>query len=183
MVSIALAFQFFEPVAAAGQATGSGQQDEEIKSIFRHYYPAKSLKLGEEGDVHFLVELNRDGKLHSCTVTKSSGYPRLDQATCDMIVATAYFRGAERDGVRKLSSHEGTVAWRLPPGHSVPKPAAPVAAAANVEPIICKRTLRLGSLYLKEKRCLTETDWKVAGELAEQEVRRLQQAVIGRMSN
>lgn len=172
---VALASGTSAPVWAADT-----QREERNSEIVRYYYPAKSLKLGEEGDVHFLVELNRDGKLHSCAITKSSGYPRLDQATCDMIVATAYFRGAERDGVRQISSHEGTVAWRLPAEYARREAPKPAAVTADIDPIICRRTLKLGSLYIKQKLCLTKSDWKFADDLAKQEVLRLQRSVPGR---
>ena len=174
-----------EPLRAAIQPSSDTSAEERNRKILQDFYPHDSLKLGEEGDVHFLVELNREGKLHSCVVTKSSGYPRLDKATCDMMVATAYFRSAEKDGIRQLSFHPGTVAWRLPPAHERPegsfvKSASATASAPPSERIVCKRALRTGSLYIKTKLCLTERDWAISEDLARQEVIRLQTSILPR---
>ena len=118
--------------------------------------------------------------LTSCAVTKSSGFPRLDTATCDMIVATARFRRSP-DDQRQRTTHDGSVVWKLPEGlvKAVPPTPAPEAPAASAEALadaalICRRTNKLGSLYIKTKLCLTKEDWERARENARNETKDMQ---------
>lgn len=75
-------------------------------------YPAESLKNGEEGVVHYRVAINKKGEPMSCEVTGSSGYPRLDEATCQMIVFNAKFnRAAGKNQKRWI--YDGKVEWRI----------------------------------------------------------------------
>jgi TonB family protein len=143
-------------------------------------YPRASMLAGEEGTVGFTVELEEGGKLHSCVVTASSGYPRLDNETCELIVATARFkpvRDAKGDVVRSV--HSGSIAWKLPAGYArnppPPKAAGALAGEKLAEgKLICRRTLKAGSMYIKQKLCLTAEDWVRATENAQRETRRLQ---------
>lgn len=71
-------------------------------------YPEKSRKLGEEGVVHYQVQISPRGELESCAVTRSSGHARLDAATCQLLVRQARF---ERKGERY--TYDGQVVWKL----------------------------------------------------------------------
>lgn len=156
------------------------ERDGKISEIVLDHYPRASLKAGEEGIVGFQVTLNKDDKLHSCVVTQSSGYPRLDTATCDMLVATAHFKRAEGEiGRRGPTIHDGTVAWKLPEGLvKAAPPAPPSAQATKVEladtKLICKRTPKVGHLFIKTKLCLTKKDWERARENARRETEEMQ---------
>lgn len=89
---------------AVGQAPASPANMEDVVDL----YPAKSRKLREEGTVHYQVEVNSRGELESCAVTRSSGFSRLDAATCLLLVQRARF---ERKGERY--TYNGTVVWKL----------------------------------------------------------------------
>lgn len=77
-------------------------------------YPAKSRELKEEGTVHYRVEVNSKGQLESCQVTRSSGFERLDEATCKLMVRAARFDvRKDQNGRGKSYAHEGAVVWKL----------------------------------------------------------------------
>jgi TonB family protein len=162
---------------ASAQATTPTEHRVRNDEIILENYPKASLEAGEQGPVHFQVTLDKRGKLLSCAVTRSSGYPRLDQATCDLIVAYARF-GARTDetGRRIPSTHEGRLVWRLPDGYEPAgdEPERDVATAEmSDDEIICRRSTKVGSLYLKTKLCLTMADWLRADDYARQEMIRL----------
>ena len=146
-------------------------------------YPAESLKAGEEGTVFFDAKLNKDGKIYSCVVTESSGYPRLDQATCDMIVRTARFKLKKQDGRRAQRIQSAYIEWKLPPGYA--KGASPASAEDTSdetladEKIICKRSYTAGSIIIKKKVCLTQKSWDRAADYAREEAIRLQTGSSG----
>jgi protein TonB len=48
-------------------------------------YPPISVRLGESGTTLMTVSINTEGRLDACTVDKSSGSERLDNAACDWI--------------------------------------------------------------------------------------------------
>src|SRR5690349_10279574 len=73
----------FVLVAAFAASPGTAATPAEV---MQSNYPRESLALGEQGAVNFSVELDEHARIESCVVTKSSGYARLDAATCDLIV-------------------------------------------------------------------------------------------------
>jgi TonB family protein len=151
-----------QPALAPGQPS-KAERDRQISEIVFQNYPQRALAAGEEGPVFFTVTLDKDAHPTSCQVTHGSGYPLLDEETCDLIVQHAVFNSA-RDAHGHLTSQttEGVVNWTLP-GH-VPAPInlAPAAAAAakTTEPQICKKALRVGTLSDYERTCMTPTEWR-----------------------
>ena len=165
----ALLLMGFAPETAQEQAY---RQAENGELVFKSYPPA-SLRAGEHGIVEFEVELFKDGRLRRCAVTKSSGFTRLDEATCDMIVRYARFNSAEAH-LNARGMRNGQVRWELPAGlvKAVPPPAAvqqKISLAAKDEGLICRRTLKVGSLQRRTKMCLTRSDWAKAEEIARKE--------------
>ena len=87
------------------------------ESVETDAYPAESLRLGEEGVVHYQVELDRKGELETCEVTRSSGFERLDRATCMLLVRQARFKPAvDTRGKPVRSTQNGKIVWQLPQG-------------------------------------------------------------------
>ena len=77
-------------------------------------YPQESLAAGEQGAVRYRVKIGSNGRPKECEVTQSSGYERLDMATCRMLMNRARFTPV-RDGRGKArrSVYNGRVVWRL----------------------------------------------------------------------
>ena len=130
-------------------------------------YPKESLTQGEQGLVGFAVELDADAKIDTCVVTKSSGYRRLDRATCDLIVTHAQFPPAESAGKRVATIRTGQVNWRLPPEYRqnaklAPTPARMTAKELEADRLICTSSKSIGSLIKVTTFCLTKTEWAQA---------------------
>lgn len=75
-------------------------------------YPVESLIAGEQGRARYRVDVTPDGNPARCSIRISSGYPRLDAATCDAVMKTARFRVLEKDAA--LRRFEGWMSWRVP---------------------------------------------------------------------
>jgi protein TonB len=70
-------------------------------------YPTNELRLGHAGRVGFLLSVDANGRVGSCTVTGSSGFPALDKATCALMIR----RGRFQAGPGTWSS---AVRWQIP---------------------------------------------------------------------
>lgn len=134
-------------------------------------YPPDALARKEEGTVGVAVHTDRNGKMIDCEVTKSSGFPSLDRASCAMLLAygrTKPFLSA--DGRRVQHAQDGTVVWRLPSGRGAPAEAVTASATTPIasgkstggktgERMICKRQSTTGSLVTATRVCLSKSDW------------------------
>ena len=113
-------------------------------------YPPRARAAGEQGRVFFTISLDRDGRLRSCEVTRSSGFPRLDAETCELMVAHGVFKTVKDENGRLVRKpvHEGAINWVLPKDEVAGK--APVAqklaSVAKPERLICRRISKTGSL-------------------------------------
>jgi protein TonB len=121
-------------------------------------YPARARAAGEQGQVGFKVALDREGYATACEVTHSSGYPRLDEETCQLILNRATFKGVRgTDGRRTNVVTQGVVNWRLPGASTAATPVR--MAAAKPEKKVCRRRIKTGSLADYERLCATKADW------------------------
>ena len=80
-------------------------------------YPSASVRAREEGTVRFVVGVGPDGKATGCTIAKSSGFKRLDDATCPIMLNRGiYFAavGSTVDGGGTRLEQE--LNWNLRPG-------------------------------------------------------------------
>ena len=71
-------------------------------------YPKASLENNEQGTVHYRVKIDGRGIPRQCEVTQSSGFERLDLATCELLMSRARFT---REGRRSI--YDGKVVWRI----------------------------------------------------------------------
>ncbi len=136
-------------------------------------YPPRARAAGEQGSVGFKVALDREGYATSCEVVESSGYKRLDEETCGLILDRAMFKGVRGpDGRRTNVVTTGVVHWRLPKGEATaaaPAPAIRIAAAPKAEKKICRRRVRTGSLADYERLCATAAEWSRMSQRTQQE--------------
>jgi TonB family protein len=98
-------------LAAAAPAFASTQDNRaaEANAAFV-VYPKASLDAGEQGTVRYRVKIDRRGRARECAVLESSGFQRLDMATCALLMDKAQFTpGSGRRG----STYEGRVRWQL----------------------------------------------------------------------
>lgn len=78
-------------------------------------YPSRALREEREGSSGFRVSVGTDGKVTDCQITRSSGSPDLDQATCDNVRRRARFTPAtDGEGNPTTGSYASTIRWVIP---------------------------------------------------------------------
>ena len=127
--------------------------------IFQKLYPPRALAAHEEGAVGFKVTIDKKGTVTDCQVTHTSGHPLLDQETCTLITLHAEFQPEEGISGSQARTREGTIAWKLP--SSTAKLVAPtmIADASAPEKVICKKSVRTGTVAAIERTCMTAREW------------------------
>ena len=97
---------------ATGSASDASRQAEANAAF--NIYPKASLDAGEQGVVAYHVRIDARGHATDCEVTQSSGYQRLDLATCTMLMERAQFTpGRDSRGRATRSTYDGKVVWRI----------------------------------------------------------------------
>jgi protein TonB len=156
--------------ASAAPSSETVARDAANDEVILSQYPERARAAGEQGSVGFKVALDRDGFATSCEVTQSSGYKRLDQETCDLILDRATFKGVRgTDGRKTNMVTTGVVNWRLP--NAAPIVASPMRIAATPKPEkkICRRKIKTGSLADYERLCATAAEWSRMAQRTQQE--------------
>ncbi len=97
------------PVAKPTPATPKGRGN----NISEDDYPDASRRAEEQGVTRVLYTIAANGSVSDCQVTQSSGFPRLDDATCKIILRRFRFNPATRDGQPVPEPRPQSVKWRL----------------------------------------------------------------------
>ena len=146
-------------VAASGMAPDPNQsvQSKNDEFIFSKY-PPRALAAGEQGAVRFRAEVDPRGNVLKCKVTEGSGFKRLDQETCDLIVNHASFKPTlDGSGKARSAVHDGYVNWRIPGAAAATKTA--LIGGKSPDEVVCKRVTKTGSLVARSRLCLTRREW------------------------
>lgn len=78
-------------------------------------YPSRALREDREGTTAFRVTVGADGRVQSCSITRSSGHADLDDATCKNITRRARFRPATDGSGKEVSgTWSSQVRWQIP---------------------------------------------------------------------
>lgn len=78
-------------------------------------YPTGELRLRHAGAVGFTLAIAASGQVTSCAVTRSSGFPVLDETTCRLLARRARFQPAHDDQGRPVAGQfASTVRWQIP---------------------------------------------------------------------
>ena len=154
-----LAFAMLTSATAQARTVVDGQAKN--WEVFSRLYPKRALDAGEHGLVAFKLTLDRKGHPTACQVTHTSGYPRLDAETCEILLMhVEYQRPKGADGQNLAIFHtEGVLNWRLPNGKANLKSPAKLAVVDPSDKKVCKRQLRTGSLAGWERVCMTAREW------------------------
>ena len=78
-------------------------------------YPIESLMKGEKGTVAIEADVKPDGRVTACRVIKSSGFTRLDHATCAVVTRRARFIERAKEHGGKSFTISTTVTWDSKP--------------------------------------------------------------------
>jgi protein TonB len=78
-------------------------------------YPARDLREGNQGVTRFLLAIGTDGRVQSCQIIGSSGFPGLDRTTCEKVRTRARFESAtDGSGNRIAGTFSGSIRWVIP---------------------------------------------------------------------
>lgn len=78
-------------------------------------YPSRDLREGNQGRVSFRLAISPDGRVTGCEITASSGFARLDAATCANVAKRARFDPAQdASGAATSGRYSGSVRWVIP---------------------------------------------------------------------
>ena len=78
-------------------------------------YPSRDIRAEHTGIARYRVVVGTNGKVSSCEIVKSSGWPGLDQATCVNVSKRAKFEpGTDENGAKAVDTYTGTVSWQIP---------------------------------------------------------------------
>lgn len=81
-------------------------------AVSEHDYPAISRSLGEQGNVTVTFLIREDGTVFDPIVTRSSGSPRLDEATSGLVTHWRY-NPATQGGTPVSCRQQALIVWRL----------------------------------------------------------------------
>ncbi len=87
-----------------------------IASFFSHAdYPRIALRNRQQGTVGFRMTIAANGRISDCTITSSSGWTSLDEATCRIIRRRVRYEPLrDAEGNPFTAEDDGTVTWTLP---------------------------------------------------------------------
>lgn len=78
-------------------------------------YPSQDLREGNQGVVRFRLDVAANGRVTNCSITQSSGFPRLDAAACARLTSRARFDPArDESGAAQPGSYSSAVRWTIP---------------------------------------------------------------------
>ena len=141
---------------AAPSSPNQSLQTKNGEFIFSQY-PPRARAAGEQGAVRFSAEVDPKGNVLTCKVTSGSGFPRLDQETCDLIVDHARFKPTlDAEGKARAALHDGVVNWRIP---GVAAAVSNTTSQRSPDQVVCKRQNKTGSLVSNSRLCMTRREW------------------------
>jgi protein TonB len=79
----------------------------------RKDYPSEAKRNEQRGRVSITLQIDRKGVPRNCVVTGSSGWPFLDQATCNLALDRARFHPARVAGNAVKGAYSLTTNWTL----------------------------------------------------------------------
>lgn len=91
------------------RATDKGRNN----NISTDDYPDASRRAEEEGVVRVRFVIDTTGKVSACEVAQTSGFPRLDDATCKIIIRRWRYNPATQNGQPVAETKVQAVRWKL----------------------------------------------------------------------
>lgn len=91
------------PATAIGSSTTVSEDD----------YPPASLRAEEQGRTVITVSINTQGRVDGCTVATSSGFPKLDEKSCQLAQRRFRFKPALQNGQPIASSKVMPIRWQI----------------------------------------------------------------------
>lgn len=133
MLDLLIAASLLAQTAPASTPPRPGEAQRPRASLQSYFssddYPPVALERGAQGTVHFRLQIDAQGRVTGCRVTRSSSDAALDAATCAILLGRARYVPARDVAGRPVRSGDwGRVTWRLPP----PSPGRPFARLVTI---------------------------------------------------
>jgi protein TonB len=84
-----------------------------LRGRARPEYPAESVRDREQGEVRLEVCVTAEGRLADVKLARSSGFPRLDQATLEWAAVAAYSPATFQGQAMAICGYPVAYEWRL----------------------------------------------------------------------
>ena len=98
----------FDPVTAAPRGNPGGW-------VTDNDYRSSWISRGYSGVASFTLAIDARGRVTGCTITSSTGYSALDEATCRLLESRARFDPAkDTSGNTVAGSYRSSIRWRIP---------------------------------------------------------------------
>ncbi len=97
------------PTGPTQDATAIGSST----SVSEDDYPPASLRAEEQGRTVITVSINTQGRVDSCSVTTSSGFPKLDEKSCQIAQRRFRFKPALKNGQPVAASKVMPIRWQI----------------------------------------------------------------------
>jgi protein TonB len=103
------------PPAKPSQASGLKPKGAPGDWVTSDDYPPGALRNEEQGSTGFKLSVGPDGRVTGCTVTRSSGFPDLDDTACKLLPRRARFTPAkDTAGNGMAAEYSSTIRWQIP---------------------------------------------------------------------
>ncbi len=97
------------PTGPTSAATAIGSST----TVSEDDYPPASLRAEEQGRTVITVSINTTGRVDGCSVTTSSGFPKLDEKSCQLASRRFRFKPALQNGQPVASSKLMPIKWQI----------------------------------------------------------------------
>ena len=88
--------------------------DVALLRIGKDDYPQKSLAAGHQGVSIFDLDVDRGGVVQACSIVTSSGFPELDQQSCNLAKRWSFQPALGLDGEATAGRSRHNIRWKLP---------------------------------------------------------------------
>ncbi len=103
------------PPAKPSQASGLRERGDPQGWVSSDDYPPAALRNEEQGSTGVRLDVGPDGKPTNCTVTRSSGFPDLDDTTCKLLMRRARFTPAKDTAGNGMAAvWNKSMRWQIP---------------------------------------------------------------------
>jgi TonB family protein len=103
------------PALAADKSAPAAPANDRSTWVTEADYPPESLAANEQGTTVVQFTVGLDGKVQGCGVKESSGSPRLDYATCQLLTRRAQYTPAkDKKGRPVASTITQRIRWQVP---------------------------------------------------------------------
>jgi hypothetical protein len=154
---------------AGAQAEAPGQ----AREIMLKALPKDVRSSGVGGRVGFRANLDRRGQITNCQTTTSSGHAVLDRYTCKFLTEHASFVARDAVAGQPRRVITGYLDWPADKNGDTASAGLSTDAGATTlaasEPLICKSSLKTGSLVRQSRTCMTKREWDQQRAQAQQD--------------